>query len=144
MLQLLWDVRSGKQSSAAFNVEGKVGDIVRLETSNRLTHLFKAPFIETQGSTQTIVATVANQVFQTIKPPPTANTSFSWLDVFNLTIATAAVFAPEASEVLGLVAGAGNVAAGLLSSSPSGNPATVVFAVEIEGKRSDFGSVPRS
>ena len=75
----------------------------------------------------TIVAAVAYQVYQSIKPPPTANTSFSWVDAFNLAAAVASPIAPEASAALWVVSASGQMTADSMASSSTGDLAKKVI-----------------
>jgi hypothetical protein len=73
------------------------------------------------------VAAVAYQVYQSIKPPATANTSFSWVDAFNLAAAVASPIAPEASAALWVVSASGQMTADSMASSSTGDLATKVI-----------------
>jgi len=91
-----------------------------------------SPFDETQSSDTVIVAQIADDVYQSVKPPSNANTGLSWSSIFDLAGATSGLFIEGSEPAVGLVVASAAVATELTASTPAGDPSEQIFSTAIE------------
>ena len=90
------------------------------------------PFVDT-GSGQNTISQVAANILQSIQPAvsPSASTSTSWSNIFDLASSVGSVFFPDESSALGVLASVGTIAVDTMSGSSTANPAkTIIGAAE--------------
>lgn len=91
-----------------------------------------SPFVESQSSDTVIVAQIADDIYQSVKPPSNANTGLSWSSVFDLAAATSGLFIEGSDPAVGLVVASANIATQLTASTPAGDPSEQIFSTALE------------
>jgi hypothetical protein len=111
---------------------GLQNEVKWVSNVNLFISALATPFVDT-GSGQNTISQVAANILQSIQPAvsPSASTSTSWSNIFDLTASVGSLYFPDASSALGVLASTGTIAVDMMSGSSTANPAkTIIGAAE--------------